>query len=481
MELEKVAAVLRPRRHWEAIDLGFFMARRWWRQIYFSWFAAVTPVYLLLLAIFHDNPLWSVAALWWLKPFFDRLPLFVLSRGLFGDAPTIGSTLKAVPRLWLRRLASGALFDRLLLSRGFALPVAELERARGWRRITRTGTLLRACRHESHLFTVVSLVFELTVFIGVFGLAGFLFPELLDDLSYVFDDGSLTSGGGLLISTAYFFAVSFIEPLYVAGGFSLYLNRRTHLEGWDIELAFRRLARRLEGGAIGALRASICLAVVLLATSAPAQAQAVGVVVQDSVQDPQRVIDEILQQPEFGTRRTVKRLLPVDGSETRERSFVGAGIAAIVEPLLWMLAITALAFLAVYGFRRFSLRSQGEKGPATPQTLFGLSIDPQTLPEDVPGTAWQLWNQGQQADALSLLYRGALAVLVHRDGLEVKRSDTEGDCVRIVQAEANRKTAQFFAALTASWQQQAYSGRPVTGAAVRSLCSQWSDHLGGAT
>ena len=30
------------------------------------------------------------------------------------------------------------------------------------------------------------------------------------------------------------------EPIYVACGFSLYLNRRTQLEAWDIELVFRR-------------------------------------------------------------------------------------------------------------------------------------------------------------------------------------------------------------------------------------------------
>ena len=31
------------------------------------------------------------------------------------------------------------------------------------------------------------------------------------------------------------------EPVYVACGFTLYLNRRTALEAWDIELTFRRL------------------------------------------------------------------------------------------------------------------------------------------------------------------------------------------------------------------------------------------------
>jgi uncharacterized membrane protein len=42
-----------------------------------------------------------------------------------------------------------------------------------------------------------------------------------------------------------FLIISIIEPLYVAAGFALYLNRRTHLEGWDIELIFRRIAAHL--------------------------------------------------------------------------------------------------------------------------------------------------------------------------------------------------------------------------------------------
>lgn len=39
------------------------------------------------------------------------------------------------------------------------------------------------------------------------------------------------------------------EPIYVACGFTLYLNRRTELEAWDIELVFRRLRQRLVGSA----------------------------------------------------------------------------------------------------------------------------------------------------------------------------------------------------------------------------------------
>ena len=37
-------------------------------------------------------------------------------------------------------------------------------------------------------------------------------------------------------------ALLLIEPLYVAGGFALYLKRRSDLEAWDVEMQLRRLA-----------------------------------------------------------------------------------------------------------------------------------------------------------------------------------------------------------------------------------------------
>src|SRR5690606_22912206 len=54
-------------------------------------------------------------------------------------------------------------------------------------------------------------------------------------------------------------------PIYVACGFTLYLNRRTALEAWDIELVLRRLRQRL----IGSAYVLIIGAGVILTTLAP--------------------------------------------------------------------------------------------------------------------------------------------------------------------------------------------------------------------
>ena len=40
-------------------------------------------------------------------------------------------------------------------------------------------------------------------------------------------------------------AMTVVEPFFVGGGFGLYLNRRTQIEAWDVEIAFRKLRARL--------------------------------------------------------------------------------------------------------------------------------------------------------------------------------------------------------------------------------------------
>src|SRR3546814_6516061 len=40
-------------------------------------------------------------------------------------------------------------------------------------------------------------------------------------------------------------ATSAIEPFYVGAGLGLYLNRRTRIEAWDVEIALRRMRTRL--------------------------------------------------------------------------------------------------------------------------------------------------------------------------------------------------------------------------------------------
>ena len=92
-------------------------------------------------------------------------------------------------------------------------------------------------------------------------------------------------------------AMTVIEPLYVACGFTLYLQRRTALEGWDIELRFRQLASRIEGLARAAGTPGLVAALVLAASLA------IAPVIDARAAEPERAgkeIREILKDPEFG-------------------------------------------------------------------------------------------------------------------------------------------------------------------------------------
>src|SRR5690606_13209657 len=65
-------------------------------------------------------------------------------------------------------------------------------------------------------------------------------------------------------------ATSAIEPFYVGAGFGLYLNRRTRIEAWAVEIALRRMRTRLAQTA-GALLLAVCAVSLLPLPSQAAQ------------------------------------------------------------------------------------------------------------------------------------------------------------------------------------------------------------------
>ena len=124
---------VRPRSGWESIDLGFQMARVWWKQTWAIWLALYVPVAAIaLLAI--PNTFYAVVFLWWLKPLFDRAVLHGLSRLVFGEHNSVAATIFEA-RDWLRPgLLLALTFRRLELARSCCefLPTrVELDLA-GW-------------------------------------------------------------------------------------------------------------------------------------------------------------------------------------------------------------------------------------------------------------------------------------------------------------------------------------------------------------
>jgi hypothetical protein len=523
VQLDRLAVQLRLRNPWEAIDLGFAMVRTWARPVYAAWLALFVPLCVLALLVLPSQ--WAVVLVWWLKPALDRVVLHVLAAGVFGELPRLRDTLRALPRALTPGLIASLTWYRFFLVRSFNLPVWQLERQTGADARQRRRQLHRRTSGHAWWLTMACIFFELVLALSAIALFDLLAPVLQTDEFQFFQlftwkDQSMQQ---IVLSTMMFAAMTVVEPFYVAGGFALYLNRRTALEGWDLEVALRRMGERAQATSRGvdlARAAALVLALAgLLALQAPAESYAQDTHVGDAeaagemqlqpggppAEEPvpppaseapalppsqrraAREIKEVLKRPEFDEYR--ERLgLEYLGKRQQPKPpkrIDSPGWATFIDALAQFLRILAYAaialavlFLLYYLLRRFDLVGRGRPSYTPPATLFGLDVRPESLPEDVAAAALELARAGELLKALSLLYRGALVTLLHRDGVELAGGDTEADCLRKSRARVPAPVHGYFAELLGAWLQAAYAGREVPRAAVEALCAQWPLHFG---
>ncbi|MCG6875365.1 MAG: hypothetical protein LJE97_09785 [Betaproteobacteria bacterium] len=481
MDLERVGVALRPRQPWEAVDLGFVMARQWAAPVYAAFLTVFVPVAVALHLVFEER-LWLAALItWWLKPLFDRFALHVVSRAVFGEVPSVRATLAAARDILSPGLLASLTLHRLNLARSLVLPVWQLEKSRGRAARERREILGRRMRGHAVGLTVICVNFEWVVLLSLVALGALLYPAAGEgggDILGWWRDGA--PGWEIADSVAYLTAIAVIEPLYVAAGFALYLNRRAILEGWDVELSLRQLAQRLV--ATRALAPLACFAVAAaLAFCAPDG-------LARDLKPPEtarKEIVEVLKDPAFQEWRDTLRWRyrteprPADeSSEVTLLSNLGRLLGPIAEFLMWLLAAAAIVAVLLAA-RRFLPQwiAPREVRYRPPDALFGLNVTPESLPDDPAGTALDLVVRGKLRDALSLLYRGALAALVHTHHVPLIEGHTEGDCMRAARAVLPTEAGRYFERLVGVWQTAAYGGRLPAAEDAADLAREWSAHF----
>ncbi|MXV08091.1 MULTISPECIES: DUF4129 domain-containing protein [unclassified Xanthomonas] len=255
MRIERLDVVLRARSAWEAMELGSALVRRHAGAIWKPWLLVTLPLFAALnLGAWAIDQLWlAPLLLWWLKPVLDRIPLFVISRAVFGDVPRVRDTVRAQGGWGWRTLIGYLTWRRLSPARSVFMPLELLEGASADQQRERRRTLGGAIYGHALLMASVFATFE-----GMLSLACiatiFLFvpidllPEtaraawsLIGQQTPVWADIGFNAIAWL--------AMTLIEPFFVSAGFGLYLNRRTQLEAWDVEMALRRMAARLRTSA----------------------------------------------------------------------------------------------------------------------------------------------------------------------------------------------------------------------------------------
>jgi hypothetical protein len=340
--------------------------------------------------------------------------------------------------------------------------------------------------------TLIGLHIEVTIYFSIFILLAMLTPGVATGsfgLQTLFntEPGRIEQYATNAVSVL---VISILEPFYVAGGFAIYLNSRTAIEGWDVELAFKRMSARIAAGnsvtggaavrpahtlrraAVSLLVAgAIMLAVpsqnnVLAQTTAEQSAASDA----DAVEHDARITDgdetrdalngeagitpktgaaeaagRVLENKEFGEYEQswkIKYVGPEWGKQKKKKptdakwlASVAEFIAASARVIAWIgggLLVLFLVYLiarhiGVHGWRR------GDGGDF-PDMLFGLDVRPQSLPENVPAAAQRLLAAGDVRGAVSLLYRGALVSLIQDGRIDIARGDTELECVARVRS-----------------------------------------------
>ncbi|MCO7485995.1 DUF4129 domain-containing protein [Stenotrophomonas maltophilia] len=516
MRIDRLDVALRARSGWEAMELGSALSRRHARAVWGSWLLASAPLFVIFNALgwWLDAFGWAWLAMWWCKPLFERAPLYVLSRGIFGEPVGALAALRA-QRSWGNAGFWGYLgWRRFSVLRSLCLPVNLLEGNAPAQRGARRRAVAAGAAGAAVVLTLACMAFEGVLVSGAIGAVFMFMPlELMSESWRAAWDmiGQDTPAWAQLgFNLACWLASVLIGPFYVGAGFGLYLNRRTQMEAWDVEIALRRLRERLLPAA-STLALLLCLALPL--ASAPVHAQDAQTVAgqagdaeedEDSGEEPataandpantpamifgaapvdtagfRQAVNRAYEDPLQRPTRQVTRWKPIeqaeekkkedkalqsDGSSKGERSNRKAGIAWLARLAEWglwaLLGVLLLVLLLTARLWLPWLRGSGRrKADAVPQVVEEQVELPVVLPPDVATQAGLLWDQGRPRQALALLYRASVRTVGERSGIALPPGATEAQCLRASRRMPDATDRDLFARIVRMWQYAAYGGR----------------------
>ncbi len=532
MQIDNIQAKIRPRGNWEAIDLGFLMANRWKSHIYKTWFLVTFPIFMLLNLIFYNNMGWVCFIFWLLKPVFDRFILITVSRRLFKEKIVNSELIKLAPRLFFKHIIKHLTIYRFDPNRAFNLPVWFLENLSGKRRSERARILKLTASGASSLLTFAALHLELFFYVAIIALIASIFPNYM-----LFGDMFRNSFENIIAlyesnnwyieffaNSIYFLSVTLIEPFYVCAGFTLYLNRRTELESWDIELDFKKMRQRLEdkqkrynlGAFKIALISMLCVGILSFfpIENSYAATPNSNVLRNEScdkwnkkltaapTNDAEKVIRSILSQDKYkkcsintkfepkpqekssGDNNLLKKfwkwIFEKFGGKSKPSNSDDISFANIIELFFWGLGGLIVCFLLyqLHKYREYFLNIikpvENDK-KKIPSEIFGLDITPRSIPDLLSDEVLKLWNEGEFLQAISLLYRGYLSKLTHEFNVDIKISYTENDCLLAAkQAISNKNEAlQLFTQISQIWLKSAYAHQLPSKDEVIDCCRAW--------
>lgn len=500
MDLERMTARVRPRKGWEAIDLGMALVQQHAKALYKIWFIITFPIYFLGITVFSGYSIWPFFVFWLLIPIWERPMLHFLSRELFGERLSVKDCVKQFFKLAKIQWFPSLTWRRPSFTRSLDLPVIQLEGLTGSERSQRLKVIHSIGSGVAVWLTILFVMLELAFYFSLIALAYLLLPqpmtEDIDIWNWVTAQGEfwlVDLGLNLLI----YLSVSLVAPFYTACGFALYLNQRTHLEAWDIELSFKRLAKRLtEKSAQQSTRlAGIALALGLswlaLSTQPLVAQEQSSAETQDqqtidtlSHEAAKKIVEDIKQGEDFNEKEQTYRYQPRFDLDDEEPEFegsysplwywLGQGISILVEFALWVVIAVVVLFLALRYRHLVSGLGLPEKNKKKrPQKLFGLDLTAESLPDRPWDVALSMISDGDYRQAISLLYRSSLIWYIDNTQVIIKEGDTELECLKKVKQQKVPETIQYMTGLTNDWRRMAYAHQMPEEQKLVEFCKHW--------
>ena len=474
------------------------MVRRDAAVIYKVWFATTLPMLLLatLGILYLDNPTWAQIGYWWLEPIVDAPILYIISRRLFGEKTSAWTAIREVPRLAVRNWVFLLTPLRFHFARSVAMPLVQLEQLSGARRRARAKVMNQVTLNHGIGVSAAYQHLVLTIYIGIILLGYTFIPEIYREtvgLTWFEEFWTSESTSAYLLGLYVgYIAQTALQPWFVGAGFGLYINCRTILEAWDVEVAFRRMLQR-RASRIGAASAGLLLACFVLPQAVKADdepiptwwdEQTIEQAVEAVYSDDSMRTTESRESWEFIDETEAEADEETDNRESDafDRFIRGVGrfFAFLIEFALWIvvgaiivaLAMTYKRWLPYVSFDRPARRRRRRVILATGE------ITAESLPDDLPAAVLSLWREGKAREALSLLYRGSVFCAVDQHGVRLPKSATEGACLSAVETQSAGPHADFFTRVVMSWSWCAYGAREPSDDVVSQLCSEWPSHYG---
>ncbi len=483
MELNRLSFVARQRTPWEVFDLTQLFVRENFINMIKLYLVLVIPLAVFLCLILSSD--WALFIIWWLKPILERPLLDYLSKRSFSQHASMFESIKCLKQLKVTDILLTLTIFRLSPNRAYFSPVEQLEKQVSDKATKRKNLLKGRCDHKQFFWMMFCVHLELLL-VGVFMLICYNFIPEGVTVDYQFMTQNLISESFQQIYfIIYILAISIIAPLFTAGGFLMYLNSRIQLEGWDIELTFKRIAARLSTAASILI---VCIIGLINPTPGYAAAETEKPAVKSAfLTEIKQDVDKIYLDNNLIKKQNVWSVIDDDKEKTEEESseviksfleFIGQ-LGPVLSVIFWVfiLSIVAWVIWQLYLNRKTWFSVKVKHKPQNTKQIelpdFFTEIEQHSWPEDLLGAAETSLQQAKIREALTFILQFALYFVEKSRAGTCHKSMTEHECERAVLAVLPDKLHAQYKTLFFIWIQQAWAHKSASEHQVIDLIAQF--------